>query len=73
MSDNSLEVPVAWMTDDTNPISTDDPWYDLFEGGYIKPEDVLVNDRQIFAVDKAIELLRDFMTAIEEDGAIEVC
>jgi hypothetical protein len=39
-------------------------WYDITEGGYIKPEDVLENAAQVKAVKDAIALLIDFENAI---------
>lgn len=46
--------------------STDDFWYDLTSGGYLKPEDILENPEDVIAVDRAIETLRDFEDSCEE-------
>lgn len=49
-------------------ITTDDFWYDLFEGGYIKPEKLLVDEEYANKVRKSIEVLREFKKlAYDED------
>lgn len=54
------------------PVSSDDPLYDLFYGGYIKPEDLLANETDIEAVKEAVELVREFLQEAEEAGVLEV-
>lgn len=45
---------------------TNDLYYDLFEGGYINPEDLLEDEEEINKVKRAILTINDFL-----DGAIE--
>lgn len=49
-----------------NVIWTSDLYYDLFEGGYIKPEDLLENEEDIDKVKQAILTINEFL-----DGAID--
>lgn len=49
-----------------NTIWTSDLYYDLFEGGYIKPEDLLENEEDIDKVKQAILTINEFL-----DGAID--
>lgn len=52
-------------------IVTDDFWYDLFDGGYIKPEKLLKNQKDIDEVKNAIEILTDFRDSAEDSDIIE--
>ena len=47
-------------------VTTSDFWYDLFDGGYIVPEDILENQDDINLVNHAIEALEDFRESLEE-------
>lgn len=46
-------------------ITTDDFWYGLVDGGYIKPEEILEDDVDIDAVLNAVKILKRFRTACE--------
>lgn len=52
-------------------IKTDDFFYDLFLGGYIKPADILVNDVDIQSVENAISVIREFYDDADEANIIE--
>ena len=52
-------------------ITTDDFFYDLFLGGYIKPADILVNDVDIQSVENAISVIREFYDDADEANIIE--
>lgn len=54
-------------------ITTDDLFYDLFLGGYIKPENILVNEDDIAIVNNAIDVIQDFYNSAEEADIIEEC
>lgn len=41
-------------------IFTSDFWYDLFQGGYIKPEEILENESDVQNVKNAIKVILDF-------------
>ena len=47
-------------------VVTSDFYYDLFDGGYIVPEDVLEDKDDIELVKNAIEVLKDFRESLEE-------
>ena len=46
--------------------STDDFWYDLIKGGYLKPEEILEEQSDIDKVRYAIKVLEDFEDSCEE-------
>jgi hypothetical protein len=45
---------------------TDDFWYDLIDGGYLKPENIMEDVADIDAVLNAIKMLKRFRNACEE-------
>ena len=47
-------------------VSTEDFWYDLTDGGYIKPEEMCANSDDAYAINQAIGLLQRFKEACEE-------
>lgn len=47
-------------------ISTDDFYYDLFEGGYINPEEMLIDNDDIIAVENAINVIENFKKSCEQ-------
>jgi len=47
-------------------ISTSDFWYDLTDGGYLNPEEILENQAEILVVKEAIKTLKNFQTSCEE-------
>ncbi len=47
-------------------ISTDDFWYDLTDGGYLKPSEICENSEDAAKVNKAVEVIRDFANSCEE-------
>lgn len=40
--------------------NTEDFWYDIVDGGYIKPEEILERATDIIKVQEAIQTLKDF-------------
>jgi len=50
---------------------TDDPYYDLMEGGYIKPSDYL-EEMDARELELAIKLIKRFLDEAEENGLIEI-
>ncbi len=46
-------------------ISTQDFWYDLTDGGYLKPERICESATVAVKVNKAIDLLMDFQQSCE--------
>lgn len=51
---------------------TDDLYYDLFEGGYIKPEEFLTDPEQIKEVKEALDVVENFLEQAQETGALIV-
>ena len=47
-------------------IETGEFWYDLFDGGYIDPEEILENQKDIDSVLNAIDVLNKFRSACED-------
>lgn len=52
-------------------IQTDDFYYDLFDGGYIKPEKLLKNKEDIDRLKEAIKIVKKFHDEAEEQGVLE--
>ena len=42
-------------------------WYDLTDGGYIKPEEILEDAEQLEKLEDAIEIVRSFEVALEKN------
>lgn len=45
-------------------------WYDLTDGGYIKPEEILTDENRVKELNDAIQLLEDWRSELEEDGVL---
>ena len=56
--------------DEIDTVYTSEPYYDLFEGGYIKPEDFLEPESAL-QVTEAVALVRQFMSEASKQGLIE--
>lgn len=52
------------------PVFTTEPFYDLFLGGYIRPEELLVEKEDIKKVNEAIEIVETFMDNIKDKGLL---
>jgi hypothetical protein len=52
-------------------IGTEDPWYALTDGGYLRPEDVLSDQSQIEELTRAVKLVKQFIDQCYETGIIE--
>lgn len=52
-------------------ITTSDFWYDVFLGGYIKPENLLADPGDIAKVQKAVDILSEFYHEAERQGILE--
>jgi hypothetical protein len=59
-----------WKFKEGASISTDNFWYDLTDGGYIKPEKLLeADDAKILRA--AIDIIESFKSAAESKGILE--
>lgn len=45
-------------------------WYDLTDGGYIKPEEILRDKNRVEEIKAAIQLLEDWRDELNEDGVL---
>lgn len=63
-----MQLPIIeqWSLKDNIEIETDDFWYDLTDGGYLKPEDILDNSEEIIILKAAISIVKSFQDLIDE-------
>ena len=47
---------------------SDEPYYDLFDGGYIKPEKLLDSEEDIKKINDAVKVIEDFMSIAVTDN-----
>lgn len=47
-------------------VSSGDFWYDLTDGGYIKPEDICELKEDANRVNEAVKIVREFQESCEE-------
>jgi hypothetical protein len=52
-------------------IVTDDFWYDLTDGGHIKPEKLLTNEADINKIKEAIKVLSEWKSEMEEKEILQ--
>lgn len=50
----------------------DDIWYSLTVSGCIDPRKMLLDQSQIEQIDKAIELVKNFVDSAEREGVLEL-
>lgn len=53
-------------------VCSDDLFYDLFDGGYIKPAKLLVDKEDVEKVQNAINIVQEFLDGAIEADVIEV-
>lgn len=56
---------------DAKSITSSDIYYDLFEGGYIKPEEMLEDCLDLQNVRFAIQIIDEFLTKAKDKGLIK--
>lgn len=61
----------TFFPDIKQEIGTEDPWYALTDGGYLKPEEVVSDKEQLKMLEEAIQLVRDFIQQCYDDEVIE--
>lgn len=59
------------FTHDAEVVMSDNYFYDLFESGYIRPEELLDDKNQIDTVREAMDIVHSFLTQSEQAGLIE--
>jgi hypothetical protein len=52
-------------------ICIEDFWYDLIEGGYIKPQEILEDSKDAVIVNRAVAVLKEFQKAITDSDRAE--
>lgn len=52
-------------------IFSDDIYYDLFQGGYIRPENILDSPEEAQKVNDAIKVIEDFFNDLMADGILD--
>lgn len=56
---------IEWsFTPDARKESSDDDWYAITLGGYIRPEEILTDPEQVEQVNEAVALLESFFGAL---------
>lgn len=53
-------------------IETSDFYYDLFQGGYIKPSKVLKSKLDVELIEHAIKVIKHFEEEAEKQGVLEL-
>ena len=72
MNKQEKSKKIEWkFKKDPKPQGEGDFWYDLTNGGYIKPEDVLADATQLAELQKAIAILESFQDALAEAELLE--
>lgn len=62
MEDEKNERNGYWkFNPSTEPVYSSEEWYDLTDGGYIKPEELLVDPKQVEELQEAIRIVRNFL------------
>ena len=54
------------------PVYSSDPYYDLTNGGYIRPNELLADAEQIKQVEQAIRTVYEFLEQAESNGVLEI-
>jgi hypothetical protein len=62
---------LTFIPDAKQEIGTEDPWYALTNGGYLKPEEVIADKKQLAEVQAAIALVEAFIQQCYDDEVIE--
>lgn len=56
---------------DAERTATSDFWYDLFEGGYLKPEKFIENPKVAKRLEDARNLLMEYKSELMDSGLVE--
>jgi hypothetical protein len=51
-------------------IISDNFWYDITDGGYLKPEKMLQDEKQIIMLREAINIVKSFENTLEDKNLI---
>ena len=59
------------IREDASPVPSSDVYYDLFDGGYLNPENFLKNDTAIMEVRAAMSVINTYLAELEDAGILE--
>lgn len=62
---------MAIQIKNTEPIPTDDFWYDLFDGGYFEPENLCENPKDAEDIRLAMNTIIKYQQSLDDSGKIE--
>jgi len=51
--------------------ASSDFWYDVFDGGYLNPEDFLESEKDIELVNNAKAVLKMYRNTIDKEGVVD--
>lgn len=51
--------------------STSEPYYDLFDGGYLSPKDFTDDSESIKVIEDALHVIRRLVSYLEENDLVE--
>jgi hypothetical protein len=54
------------------PVYTSDTFYDLFEGGYIKPEELLEDPKDAEKIRATMKVIELFLDEAQDAGCLEI-
>lgn len=66
LANEAAEIDWEFIEDPPDQSSSDDDWYALHEGGYLKPEAILVDPEQVIKVREAEAILASFFEAVRD-------
>ena len=66
MKNSKPIIETEWTFKEGVEVLSDEFWYDLTDGGYIKPAEVLADGEQAKKLQDAVDLVRSFERAIYE-------
>lgn len=59
---------IDWkFKENAEPQGNGDFWYDITDGGYIRPKELLTDKKQLEELEKALATVKSFERAIEEE------
>lgn len=68
MAREKVQIDWTFLPDAPDQSSSDDDWYALHDGGYLKPEAILADEEQVKRVREAEAVLASFFEAVRDAG-----
>jgi len=60
------------ISEEAEKVYSSDVYYDLFDGGYIEPSELLEDSEKIIKVNSAIEIIEEFIAALIDADKLEI-